>query len=96
MATAQVVRAGPIGQPDIDYAPNLDKYLARVARRKASEDLTNELPSGFPTQLKSDLVWRGDTIAQQYDWTYELTESDLEEIEAALAHFKCTPPFKPN
>jgi len=48
MATAQVLRTGPVGQPDIDYAPDLDMYLARVARRKATEELTSQLPEGFP------------------------------------------------
>lgn len=91
MATAQVVHPGPIGQPDIDYAPNLDKYLARVARRKETEKLENELPDGFPKQLESDLVWDGKDIAQKYDWTYVLNENELQEIEAALKHFKCSP-----
>ncbi|PIA98661.1 hypothetical protein CB0940_03715 [Cercospora beticola] len=88
MATAQVIRPGPIGQPDIDYAPNLDKYLARVARRKETEQLGNELPEGFPKELKSDLVWDGSTIAKEYNFVYELTAKDLDEIEAALVHFK--------
>lgn len=88
MATAQVITSAPALQPDIDYAPNLDKYLARVARRKESEKLETELPAGFPKQLESDLVWDGKDIADQYNWTYELNEAELHEIEAALAHFK--------
>ena len=90
MATAQVIRAGPAGQPDIDYAPDLDKYLARVNRRKATEQLSNDLPDGFPKELVSDLVWDGHDIASKYNFVYELNEAELEEIEAALKHFKCT------
>ncbi|KAK4501968.1 hypothetical protein PRZ48_007778 [Zasmidium cellare] len=88
MATAQVVRSGPIGQPDIDYAPNLDKYLARVSRRKETEKLENELPAGFPRELKSDLVWDGKDIGEKYEFTYELSGSEVEEIETALGYFK--------
>lgn len=91
MATAQVIRPGPPGQPGIDYTPNLDNYLSRVARRKETEELENELPAGFPKQLQSDLVWDGKDIAEKYDFTYELNASQLEEIEAALEHFKCSP-----
>ncbi|KAI5358282.1 putative TauD/TfdA-like domain, taurine dioxygenase TauD-like superfamily [Septoria linicola] len=88
MATAQVLRPGPAGQPDIDYAPDLDKYLARVARRRESEQLKSELPEGYPTELKSDLVWDGSTIAKEYDFVYELNAEELEEIEEALVHFQ--------
>ena len=91
MATAQVLRSGPLGQPDIDYAPDLDKYLARVARRQQTEKLQNELPDGYPTELKSDLVWDGSTIAKEYNFVYELNTEELQEIEDALVHFKCMP-----
>ena len=89
MATAQVLRPGPVGQPDIDYAPNLDKYVARTKRRTNTEKLDKGLPSGFPSRLESDLVWDGSDIAEKYDWVYELTTEDVEEIEKALVHFKC-------
>ncbi|CAK3972351.1 Taurine hydroxylase SAT17 [Lecanosticta acicola] len=88
MASAQVLRPGPVGQPDIDYAPNLDKYLARVQQRQQSEDLEKSLPDGFPSRLHSDLVWTGEDIAEKYDWTYVLNDAELQEIEAALKHFK--------
>lgn len=88
-AAVQITRPGPVGQPDIDYAPNLDKYLARVKRRTENEELNRSLPSGFPSRLNSPLVWDGADITSKYDWTYELGEDELEEIEAALKHFKC-------
>lgn len=85
MAVAKVAHAH---QPDICYTPDHDKYLARVQRRLASDNLIKTLPSGFPTELKSDLVWDNTDIADRFNWTYELTASDLDEIKSALEHFK--------
>jgi hypothetical protein len=90
MATADVLRPGPIGQPDIGYAPEYAKYLKRGKERQASGKLEKTLPAGFPTELRSDLVWDGNTIGQSFDWRYSLNASELEEIETALKHFKCT------
>jgi hypothetical protein len=89
MTTAQVLRPGPPGQPDIDYTPNLGKYHARVKRRKENERLEKSLPERFPQKLQSNLVWDGTDITSRYNWTYELTEDEIKEIEAALSHFKC-------
>lgn len=90
MAVAvQAMRPGPIGQPDIDYAPNLEKYQARVKRRTESEQLATSLPQGFPSRLDSPLVWDGADITTKYNWVYELNEDEVAEIEAALRHFKC-------
>lgn len=83
MAIAEVAQ-----QPDIGYTPDHDKYLARVQRNLRSSNLDKTLPPGFPAELKSHLVWDNTDIADRYNWTYELTESDLSEIEDALDHFK--------
>jgi hypothetical protein len=83
MAIAEVAQ-----QPDIGYTPDHDKYLARVQKNLQSSVLTKTLPPGFPAELKSDLVWDNTDIAERYNWTYELTESDLAEIKEALNHFK--------
>lgn len=85
MATAEVAHAQ---QPDIGYTPDHNKYLARVQRRLNSETLDKTLPPGFPTELKSNLVWDGTDIPNRFNWTYELTASDLDEIESALQHFQ--------
>lgn len=82
-------RAGPPGQPDISYTPDHDKYLARIQRRRETERLNKSLPPGFPTTVDSALVWDGNTLAETYDWNYVLGASEIEEIEAALLHFKC-------
>ncbi|KAF2634588.1 TfdA family taurine catabolism dioxygenase TauD [Massarina eburnea CBS 473.64] len=88
MAIAELTRPGPIGQPDIGYTPNYDKFLARTKRRLATEKLDKTLPPGFPQKLESDLVWDNTDIGDRYDWTFQLTPSDLEEVEEALKHFK--------
>ncbi|KAK0643966.1 hypothetical protein B0T16DRAFT_332896 [Cercophora newfieldiana] len=84
------VQSGPPGQPDIGYAPDHDKYLARIKRRRETEKLETTLPDGFPRELKSKLVWDGNDLFERYDWNYWLTDEDLAEIEAALVHFRNT------
>ena len=76
-------------QPDIEYAPNLDKWRARTETRLRQESLESELPPGFPRKLESSLVWEGETLKEHYDWVYELKEDEVQEIEEALAHFQC-------
>jgi hypothetical protein len=78
----------PLRQPDIEYIPNYEKYLARVKRRIENEALQKTLPSGFPKRLDGDLVWDGRDIAEKYDWVYELSTNEIEEIEQGLKHFK--------
>ncbi|CAF3555197.1 unnamed protein product [Fusarium graminearum] len=78
----------PPGQPDISYHPNWETYQARVARRTQTENLSKEIPEGFPKELKGDLVWEGETVAKEYKWTYTFTDEQLEDINNALAHFK--------
>ncbi|GES60772.1 putative TfdA family oxidoreductase [Aspergillus terreus] len=79
----------PVGvQPDIQYHPDYQKYKARTQRRKATEDLIQTLPPGFPAQLSSPLVWEGKDIESRDDWIYKLSEEQLNEIDAALKHFQ--------
>jgi hypothetical protein len=88
MAAVQTSR--PTGQPDIDYAPDLDKYLARTQRRLQKEPLhLQPLPEGFPKTLVSDFVWEGKDLEKTYQWVYELNEQEISEIEEALSHFTC-------
>lgn len=81
----------PPGQPDIQYAPDFAKYHARAARRVQTGNLPRSVPEGFPDELKGDLVWEGDTLAETYDWTFVLSEDQLSEINQAVEHFKCEP-----
>ncbi|KAI5926518.1 Clavaminate synthase-like protein [Camillea tinctor] len=78
----------PPGQPDISYAPDYEKWQTRAARRLATENLPKTLPEGFPSKLSGDLVWEGQSIADEYDWTYVLNEDQLAEIDRAVDHFK--------
>ncbi len=90
MATVEVKKpVGPPGQPDIHYTPDLDNYKSRTKRRTTTEKLDPGLPEGFPSRLGSDLVWNGTDIADRYDWVYQLSADEVEEIETALKHFKC-------
>jgi hypothetical protein len=79
----------PIKQPDIQYTPDVQKWRARTQRRLGAETVPNNLPDGFPRRLISDLVWEGSQIEGSYDWTYELNETEVEEIEKGLEYFKC-------
>jgi hypothetical protein len=85
MATVDVLPQ----RPDIQYAPDFNKYEARSRRRQQAEALKSRaLPKGFSRRLSSDLVWDGKSL-DNYDWNFVLTREHLEELEHALAHFKC-------
>ena len=75
-------------QPKIQYHPNLEQYQARTRLRKETESLQTSLPTGFPQKLISPLVWEGKEIEKQSDWIYQLTNAQLDEIDAALKSFK--------
>ena len=75
-------------QPDIEYAPIRQKWLDRIERRLNTEKLSTEMPKGFPKRLDSDLVWDGQKLPATYDWTYQLSSEDLEEIKQAVAYFR--------
>ncbi|KAH8843672.1 hypothetical protein MCOR07_005398 [Pyricularia oryzae] len=88
MAAAAVLT--PAAQPDIQYAPDIEKWHQRTAKRLREENdrLQKTLPEGFPAQLQGSLVWEGKTVGQSYDWTYVLNEEQLAEIDDAVRHFK--------
>ncbi|RTE84464.1 hypothetical protein BHE90_001075 [Fusarium euwallaceae] len=89
-ATVVITPAAPAppGQPDIAYAPDYAKFQARQAQRLKSETLPSTVPAGFPTQLTGDLVWDGESVAQEYDWAYVLSPDQTNEIDQALKHFQ--------
>ena len=89
MATvARNLAAAPAKQPDISYTPDRAKYLARTARRLATEDLPTTLPAGFPPRVEAPLALRGADVAETHEYAHELTPADIAELERALAHFK--------
>lgn len=76
-------------QPDISYHPDEAKYLARAARRLAEDPALPDvpLPDGFPPRVEGPIVWDGgDWTSEQ--WVYQLNGAELNEIDAALDHFK--------
>lgn len=51
----------------------------------------SSLPNGFPSVLDSPLAWTGQQLARQSDYIHHLSETEIDEIEAALKHFKGEP-----
>lgn len=51
----------------------------------------SSLPNGFPSVLDSPLAWTGQQLACQSDYIHHLSEDEIQEIEAALQHFKGEP-----
>lgn len=49
---------------------------------------TPALPAGFPDKLVSELAWIGSDFVNESDYVFLLSDADLAEIKAALAHFK--------
>lgn len=84
---------GPPGQPDISYVPDPEKWRARAEKRIKAGGLPTTVPDGFPEQLTGDLVWEGDSVANEYDWTFVLSDHHLDEIDNAVKHFKCKNPI---
>lgn len=91
LTMAATAVALPVGQPDISYAPDSEKFAARTRRRQETEQLEKVLPAGFPEKLVSDLVWEGRDLVGKYDWTYQLNDEEVGEIEAALHYFQGRP-----
>jgi len=60
-----------------------------MARRLATEDLPKTIPNDFPKHMTGPLVWEGGTIARTHDWTFVLSNEQLDEIDLAVWHFKC-------
>lgn len=75
-------------QPDIEYHPDFAKYQERTRLRLESGNLQTDVPTGFPSQLISPLVWKGKDIEKRSDWAYHLNDGQLDEIDAALNSFK--------
>ncbi|KAK1995985.1 hypothetical protein LX36DRAFT_701925 [Colletotrichum falcatum] len=86
MTTLTVAR--PV-QPDMEYEFDCPKFQARVARRIQEPGLPKTLPEGLSAQLKNDMVWEGATLASEHDSTCVPTPDQLDELDAALARFKC-------
>ncbi|GKT48341.1 TBC domain-containing protein C1778.09 [Colletotrichum spaethianum] len=49
------------------------------------------LPTGFPETVVDESAWTGPQFTRESQYTYNLTNADLEELAAALKHFKGIP-----
>ncbi|KAJ7491180.1 hypothetical protein FB451DRAFT_633633 [Mycena latifolia] len=89
MTVTTSVAEGP-KQPDISYHPDEAKFRARTARRLAEDPMLPQrpLPEGFPPSVEGPGVWEGKDWTDESQWVYTLTETHLEEIDQALAHFE--------
>lgn len=77
----------PVKYADIQYDIDEKKYKGRAAARVASGGLETDVPSQWPKRVEGPICWNADDIVEE-DYVYHLTESDKEEIKAALSHFK--------
>ncbi|KAF9463720.1 hypothetical protein BDZ94DRAFT_1321661 [Collybia nuda] len=89
MSSTITVTATP-QQPDIGYHPDADKWCARTAHRLTENpDLAKiPLPEGFPKQVEGPIVWEGSDWVNEDQWVYNLSPTELGEIDNALNHFK--------
>lgn len=81
-------------QPDIDWQPNFTKYSERVKRNKLKRRAmpNTELPTGYPREISSPLVWSGLELREQGEdkYVFHLTSAEIREVEGALEAFKGT------
>jgi hypothetical protein len=75
-------------QPDISYHPDFEKYQLRTERLKAQRPSNPSLPTAFPQELTGPLVWEGHDFTDESEWTFTLSEKQLDEIQNALDSFK--------
>ncbi|ORX90130.1 Clavaminate synthase-like protein [Basidiobolus meristosporus CBS 931.73] len=88
MPTIQIKNSS---QPNITYLPDRKNWKERTERRLAEEQLTRELPEGFPEQLEGPKLWTGsDYEGKEEQWVYNLTEEELLEIDNAVKDFEAT------
>ncbi|KAF7305190.1 Clavaminate synthase-like protein [Mycena kentingensis (nom. inval.)] len=87
MSTTETMTLPP--QPDISYHPDLEKFKARTARRLAEDPTLPQqaLPPGFPAKTEGPIVWDGKDWTDESQWVYNLSQTQLDEIDQAVAHF---------
>ncbi|KAL2869466.1 TauD/TfdA family dioxygenase [Aspergillus lucknowensis] len=85
-------------RPKLTFQFSLADYQARsarvaLARAEAGEDKDTSLPDGFPQEITGPRAWSGQDLGPEglARFTIQLSEADVAELEAALAHFKGLP-----
>lgn len=83
------VTSSVIPGPDIEWNPSYATYQRRVGRLAASElNRPTCLPEGFPHKIEKPWAWTGSDFADASRYVVQLQETDILEIELALAFFK--------
>jgi len=73
---------------DIQWNPSYKSYLERVRRlSKLKLDRPTKVPPEFPTAVHTPWVWSGSDLTEE-DFVVYLQETDIVEVESALASFK--------
>ncbi|CAM6031679.1 unnamed protein product, partial [Sphagnum compactum] len=72
----------------IDWEPNQDAYEARTAQRLKRGGLKTTLLSQWPTKLDSPLSWSTSDFLDEESFVVRLSDSEKEEIDAAVNHFQ--------
>jgi hypothetical protein len=73
---------------NLDYHPDLSKYVSRSAAIAQNNELGGEVPSGWPKRLVGPLTWTSADSGVKHDVVYELSVREKGEIDDALKHFK--------
>jgi hypothetical protein len=85
-----VLQEVKIIRPNIMYLPSWDTYVNRtnvLLESRAKSTVNNDLPEGFPRAITGPRVWTKDNAPTISELTFPLSDSDVQEIEAALAHY---------
>ncbi|KAF8850035.1 Clavaminate synthase-like protein [Acephala macrosclerotiorum] len=89
----KTVFPAPTAQPDIEWVPSYEKFLARQKRRQAQEVLQDRVPPGWPERVDGPEVWDGNNFTVENGgtgeatWIVRLEPEHIKDIEKALEHF---------
>jgi hypothetical protein len=75
----------------IGYVPDLELYQARLEssrRRLEASGGVGVLPKGWPQVLQGPLVWSRSELQSSNEWTYHLSNMDIQEIRSSLEYCK--------
>ena len=85
-----LTKCSPAGKTfaNIDWVPDSALFEKRAADLSSGSDKrSTELPKGWPIQLSGPLVWSGSELEED-EYTYKLSETEVQEIEQALSPAK--------
>lgn len=87
-----------IFRPDISWMPSYKVFKERVETLKALyPDRRTTVPDGWPAQVDAARAWSGSDFKSEDEYVMKLSDEDIAEIEAGLAHFKgISAPFWPS